>query len=112
MKKFLSTITLMCALFAPSFAQSESTSEPSPSVNVDVTAPAPAPAPAAPSNVNVDVSNPAPSTVESKTTDTKIIDRTTTAAPASDNTGLMVIGGVIGVLALGAIIMAASNKSS
>jgi len=113
MKKTLSTLTLMCALFAPAFAQSEPTSEPAsaPDVNVEVQAPAAAPAPAPAPNFNVDVSAPAPSTVESKTSETKIIDRTTTAAPASDNTGLLVIGGVVGVLALGAIIIASNSRA-
>ena len=108
MKKLLSTGMLAMALFAPVFAQSE----PSPNVNVEVTAPAPAPAPAP--NVNVDVAAPAPSApvVESTTnnSETKIIDHTT-AAPATDNTAILVLGGVIGVVALGVVIMAANKRS-
>ena len=113
MKKWFSTLSITVALFAPAFAQSEPASAPTP--NIEVTVQAPDPVQPAPPHVNVDVSAPsapaAPSVLETRTSnsETKIVDRTTTAP--SDNTGLMILGGVVGILALGAIFVVA-NKSA
>lgn len=84
-------------------------------VNVNVPAPAePAPAPAPAPDVNVRVEAPAPAAApvvntEKTTKETSVTKTVETPAP-QDNTMLLVVGGCIGVLALGALVIASKNR--
>lgn len=110
MKKWLTAAGLTLALFTPSFAQdTQASPAASPNTEINVQAPsAPAPAP----DIDVDVPAAPPSVSETRTTETNnttVLDQT---EPVSDNTGLMILGGVVGVLALGAILVVASRGSN
>lgn len=114
--KNLSTILLcLCLAYSPqAFAQEPTPAEPSVNVNVVAPEPAPAPPPAPAPDVNVHVDAPAPAAapvVSEKTTketsNTKIVE---TSPPEENKTMLYVLGGCIGVLALGAIVMAAGKN--
>lgn len=118
MKKLLLPICLLLSIVScPAIAQ-ESTAAPTEvhdtTVNVHVPAqPEPAPAHAPDVNVRVDAPAPAAAPVVNteKTTKessvTKIID---TPASPNDNSLLYIAGGCIGILALGAIVIASKNR--
>lgn len=116
MKKLLLPLCLFLSISTgPVFAQ-DSTPAPTEvhdtTVNVNVPAqPEPAPAPAPDVNVHVDSPAVAPVVNTEKTTKessvTKVIE---TPAAANDNTVLYIAGACIGILALGAIIVASKQR--
>lgn len=84
-----------------------------PTANVNVTTQTTAPA----DPVDIDVTAPAPASTSTSTTtstsDTTVIDRTTaTTGSVTDNSGLLIVGGIVGLLALFAIIAMSTNRSS
>lgn len=117
MKNTLLPLCLFLSLLNGSVMAQDSTSAPTEvrdtTVNVNVPAPAePAPAPAPDVNVRVDAPAPAPPVVSTEkttkeTSNTRIVE--TPATPA-DNTVLYIAGGCIGILALGAIVLASKNR--
>ncbi len=118
MKNLLLPFCLFLSLSTGSVMAQDSTTAPTEvhdtTVNVNVPAqPEPAPAPAPDVNVHVDAPAPAAAPVVNteKTTKesstTKIVE--TPSAP-TDNTVLYIAGGCIGILALGAIVLASKNR--